>query len=418
MSYRDRSKRTPNVRPVKKIELSEEHTTLRIVIIVVLLALGLTAIGAGLVSMLGMDPGWQTIETSTDTLNCSADFTLNYNLGAGDLSATEENRQISKAYSQATEDAYRIFTSETVEEGVYNVAYLNAHINETITVDPALYTALEIIAAYDNRNVYLAPVYVEYDRIFMADNAEEAAGFDPGQNPALLDYLSQLTAFASDPAMIDLEVLGGNQVRLTVSEAYLSFAETNEIDTFFDFGWMRNAFIADYLANVLTELGFTNGYLASYDGFTRNLDTSDTVFSFNIFDRDGTQIYLPAVMNYTGPSSIIYLRDYPMGETDKLHYYTFDNGSIATVFVDPADGMSKSAVHNLVSYSETAGCAEILMQIAPVFIADAFDSTAVKALTAEGIESIWCNGQKVLHTQADLGLTLSIDVGYTAVHAQ
>lgn len=419
MSYRDKEKNTPRVKPVIKIELSEEHKTLRWIIVVLLLAIGMIAIGVGLFKMLGADPGWTMIEVSSSEINCSADFAFNYNLGTGERSATEEQREIIKVYSKATEDAYRIFSDEVLEAGLYNVAYLNQHINETVQVDEALYKALETIVAYDNRNIYLAPVYVEYDRIFFANNEDEASRYDPSRNPEVMEYISQVTAYVSDPEMIRIDLKGNNQVKLAVSDAYLKFAEQNEIDRFLDFGWMKNAFIADYLADVLTAAGFTNGYLASYDGFTRNLDDSGTKFSFNVFNRNHNSIDLPAVMNYSGATSIVYLRDYPMGESDQWHYHAYeDTQTIATVFVDPLDGVSKSATHNIVSYSHQAGCAEILMQTAPVFIADKFDSASLKALTGEGIHSIWCNGQKVLYTQQDLIITMSQDAGYHAVHVQ
>ncbi|MBQ9148163.1 MAG: hypothetical protein IJX69_01215 [Oscillospiraceae bacterium] len=419
MSYRDKEKNTPRAKPVIKIELSEEHKTLRWIIVVLLLAIGVTAIGAGLFKLLSVEPGWKIIEVSSDTINCSSDFALNYHLGTGELSATEEQRQIHKVYEKATVDAYRIFSDDVLEEGLHNVAYLNQHINETVQVDEALYEALETVVAYDNRNVFLAPVYVEYDHVFFASSEVEAAQYDPSQNPELMAYISPIAAFASDPEMIRLELKGGNQVCLTVSEEYLTFAEEHEIDRFFDFGWMANAFIVDFLADSLIEAGFTNGYLASYDGFTRNLDDSGTVYSFNIFNRDGNQIDLPAVMNYSGATSIVYLRDYPMSESDQWHYYSFEESqTILTSFIDPTDGVSKSATHNIVSYSHDMGCAEILMQVAPVFITDKFDSSSLKVLTGEGIESIWCNGKKVLYTQQDLVLNLSADTGYHGVHVK
>ena len=86
---------------------------------------------------------------------------------------------------------------------------------------------------------------------------------------------------------------------------------------------MKNAFIADYLADTLEAEGFTSGYLSSYDGFTRNLDRRRNEYAFNLFDRQGSDVNLPAKMRYTAPLSIVFLRDYPMGEQDKWHYYAF-----------------------------------------------------------------------------------------------
>ena len=51
----------PHLKPVTRIELSEERKTLRIVLAVVFLAIGIVAILVGLVSLLNTEPGWQYI---------------------------------------------------------------------------------------------------------------------------------------------------------------------------------------------------------------------------------------------------------------------------------------------------------------------------------------------------------------------
>ena len=202
--------------------------------------------------------------------------------------------------------------------------------------------------------------------------------------------------------MVNLETLGDNRVRLTVSTEYLKFVEENETKTLLDFGWMKNAFIADYLADTLEAEGFTSGYLSSYDGFTRNLDRRGNEYAFNLFDRQGSDVNLPAKMRYTAPLSIVFLRDYPMGEQDKWHYYAFASGKIVTTFLDTADGLSKSACPNLVSYSGSLGCGEILMQTAPVFIADELDTRTLDALKGKQLYSVWSEDGKLQWNDPEL----------------
>ena len=125
------------------------------------------------------------------------------------------------------------------------MGYLNGHVNEIVTVDPALYKALTVLTQYDCRYAYLAPAYAEYDRVFSAESDAEAARYDPAGDPELAEYLAEIAAFAGNPEMVNLEILGDNRVRLTVSTEYLKFTEENEIETVLDFGWMKNAFIAD-----------------------------------------------------------------------------------------------------------------------------------------------------------------------------
>lgn len=418
MSKNARDKR-PYVKPVTRIDLSGEHFTLRWILVVLLLAVGATCLVVGITSLMETEAGWTAVEVSSTEVNCSMDFQLYYELGASGESATVENKVLTTLYSAATEDAYLIFSAHSGKNGVNNVKYLNEHPNEIVTVHETLYDAFELIVQYDNRNIFMAPVNVEYNRIFSANSDVEAAGFDPAKNADVKAYTGELASYANDPEKINIELLGENQVRLNIAQDYLDFAQNEEIVTFVDFSWMTNAFIIDYIADVLVDSGYTNGYLSSYDGFTRNLDTrADTTYHLNIFDNlDGT-VYVPAVMSYSEPISMVYLRSYPMSTEDKWHYYRFENGDVVSIFTDPADGMSKCSTNDLVSYSYASGCAEMLMKLIPVFIAEDFSVEELNVLANEGICSVWSEGRKICYNDEDLVLEIDeADSAYSKVYS-
>ena len=400
----------PGLPPVRKIEVSEERKGLRIVLAAIFLVIGAVAIIVGLVSLLNTEPGWQEVQASASGVNCGGEFVLMYDFSDMGASASSVNKRLSSLYSKAVEDAYRIFSPDLREDGLANVGYLNEHVNEIVTVDASLYKALAVLTQYDCRYAFLAPAYAEYDRVFLAESDAEAERYDPANDPAIAQYLSEIAAFAGNPEMVNLETLGDNQVRLTVSPEYLQFAQKNEIETLLDFGWMKNAFIADYLADILETEGFSNGYLSSYDGFTRNLDRRENEYAFNLFDRQGSDVTLPAKMRYTGPMSIVFLRDYPMSEQDRWHYYAFASGKIVTTFLDAFDGLSKSACPNLVFYSGSLGCGEILMQTAPVFIADELDTQRLDALSGKGLHTIWSEDGELKWNDPALKLDFMADV--------
>ena len=419
MRNSNRGKDLPHVRPVQRIELSESHVKLRMILIVVLLAIATVAIVIGLSSALKTEPGWQEIRVASVKMNCGEEFTLSYDFTNAGSAATAQSKALTTLYSTACEDAFRIFSPDVSGEGTANVYDLNAHPNETLTVDPVLYQALSLIQQYGNRNLYLGAVYAEYNRIFWAENEVEAASYDPVQNPELVADMAELAAFANDPAMIDIQLLDNHQVKLMVAEEYLSFVKDNEIEKLIDFGWMKNAFIADYLAQVLADNGYTDGYIASFDGFTRNLDQRANTYSINLFDRIGFDIYHSAVMRYEAPASIVSLRDYPLGQSDQRNYYAFPGGHIASFLIDPADGMCKASVDSLIAYGKNQSCAEILLQLVPVFIADTFSNSRLLELASSGIHSLWCEGQSVYHTDAQVDLTIlpQDNMTYTKVFA-
>ena len=400
MSKKEVRWRNMNLPKNETINLSGKNIGLRAFAVGVLLLIAVIFLGRALSDFLNTEPGWQSVEVESDTVNVSTEFNFSYDFSDYGGTASMAYKKLIDVYSRATEDAYRIFHQQ-VEE-------LNNHLNEPFAVDPALYDALALLVAHNNRYFYLAPVYQEYAGIFLSGGDGEAAQFDPNQNPELVPYISQAASFANDSEMIRLELLEDNQVQLFVSEEYLAFAEEYEITKFVDLNWMTNAFVVDFLAEKMTENGYTCGYIASYDGFTRNLDSRGNSYNFNLFDQQGRTIYPAAVFQYNQPISIVFLRNYPMDDKDWLHYYEFENGTVATVFIDPADGMSKASTDSMISYSYQRSCAEILMEAAPVFIADEFT-----ALNAENMHSIWFDDQLVLCSEQDAAIQIDADSGYS-----
>lgn len=392
----------PRLKPVRQIELSEKNIKIRWILIAVLLVIALVAFGIGIHAFFSTEPGWQQVTVSEKAPNCSYDFVLMYDFTGYGGSASAVNRKITAMYTEQSQKAYQLFSTDDVETTLHNLYYLNNHLNETVRVDPVLYDALALIVKYESRYPYLAPAYTEYDRIFISDNDLDAALYDPAYNPEQETYITQAAAFASDPNMIQLCILGDNQVRLDVSHEYLAFIEEYGIETVFDFGWMRNAFIADYIADSLRAEGFTHGYIASYDGFTRNLDERGEPFSFNLFHRQGQDILIPAKIAYNKPMSIVFLRNYPMGQSDRWHYYAYSDGSIASTYLDPDDGASKSATDNMVCYSQDLGCAEILLRMAPLYINDTLDTGMISVLKQDQIYSIWYEGNALRYNDPAL----------------
>ena len=396
----------PYLKPVTRIELSEKNIKQRVILLVVLLAIAAAALFTGVRELLKVEPGIQEIEVASQKPNCSQEFVLMYDFSDYGGSAANVNRELNRIYGAATEKAFALFSPDVEDATTANLFLVNRHVNETVTVDPVLYRAFEQIREAGNRCIYLAPAYVEYNRIFLCENEQEAAMYDPAFNEEQREYLLELASFVSDPAHIDLELLPENVVRLNISQEYLAFAQEYGIETFLDFGWMKNAFIADYLAQVLTENGFTRGYLSSFDGYTRNLDPREESYSVNLFSRQDHDVYMPAKLNYTGAMSLVSLRDFPMSEKDRWHYFVYSDGSITHSFLDPKDGRSKCALSSLTGYSREAGCAEILLDLIPVFVTEDFHPEALEDLAQQGTLAVWCQNQTVETNSSEGSLEL------------
>ena len=393
-------------------ELSDKNRTVRWVFIVILLAIAVVSITAGLLSVLQTPAGWQKVTVNSANFNCSSEFVLQYEYGAGESTPTAESKALEILYGQVVEDAWKLFFNEAGQSNLLGMYEINQHPNEQIVVDSKLYQALEQVVDSGSRVLYLAPVYAEYDRVFYSTDESIARDCDPGQNEDQRAYVQTLADFAGDAQTVALVLGDNNQVMLRVSQEYLAFAKKNEIRYLLDFGWMRNAFVADYIASVLTENGFTNGYIASVDGFTRNLDPRGNGYSLNLFNRRENGIDLAATMNYTAPQSLVFLRNYPMNDLAYHRYYGFSDGRIVTAMIDPADGQSKSAIDNLLVYSDQYGCGQLALAIMPVYVADAFSESELNMLTEQEIYSVWFQGTKLMYNQKDLEVTIK-DAHYT-----
>ena len=396
----------PHPRPVEKIELSERSTGLRLIVVLVLIVVAGVAFAGAVNGLLTPQTGWQTIQADTSAgPTCGDDFVFLYDLGSSGAVLRAESREVTDLYSQACRKAFQLFHTVESFEGVTNLRDINLHPNETLTVDEALYRAFEAVKESGDRTVYLGPVYARYGDLFHCTDESQLLDFDPYLSDEVGESYAADAAFARDPQAVDVRLLGNGRVCLYVSEEYLAYAGREGIDTFLDFGWLKNAFIADYLADVLAENGYTSGSISSYDGFSRCLDSRDVTYAQNIYDRVDGVIYPAAVMEYAGPRSLVSLRSYPISDQDGERFYPLKSGEIRTMYLDPADGRCRSAAQDLLCYSKTAGCAETALRAAGVYVADALDAQAVKGLSDEGVYCVYSEDRVLYATDPELTLT-------------
>lgn len=403
MSRKSRDQR-PYARPVSRIELPQINVKMRMVLLVLFLTIAAVAFAIGVKDLVTTEPGWQEVTVSSKNLNCSDSFQLMYDFTEDGGNATANYRSINSIYTEATEELFQLFSASVSEDGLYNVAYLNAHIGETVVVEPELYEALSLIDRYDCRFVFQAPVMAEYDRLFQCEGDGEAALYDPMTNEETSEWVKTLSGYISDPSHVSLELLGENQVRLVCSDEYREFCQEYEIETILDFGWMTNAFLADAIANRLTEKGFTNGYLVSLDGFTRNLDTRGTKYALTLYDAQGTDVYMPGEITYGGPMSMVVYRNFPLTEGDRWSYYTFSDGRIVSSYVDTADGVNKTAASSMTCYSSTLSCGEILLQTADIYVAEYLDMDEIATLKQQTIYTVWSDGKRLCYNDDQLNI--------------
>lgn len=400
---RNRTQYTP--KPVQRVELSEKHVGLRFALLALLILIALISIGYGVASLFSKEEGWERIEPVTAETSCASDFVLLYHLGAGEASPKAESRLVNGVYSQAVVKAYQLFTDAESFEGLHNVRYINEHPNEKVEIDPALYQAFSQVVESGDRSIYLAPVYARYDDLFDCTDDSQTADFDPYVNPEVAAEYAELAAHARDKDAVDLELLGNNTVLLHVSEAYRQAIEAADCESYIDFLWLKNAFIADFLADALIAAGHTHGTISSYDGFLRNLEDGEDAFSLNLYDRVEGEVFAAGKMSYKGPAALVYLRDYGVNAPDSGRFYEYATGEIRGPYLDIADGKPKAARSDLVCYSHTLSCAEVLLAMLPCYVTEEFSAEAVGALSVKDIYTVYCEDSVILHNDPAVTFT-------------
>ncbi len=390
-----------SVKPAENVEISTSHIGLRIAAVILFVLIAATAFGYAINSFFSATDGWQEIEADVDSLSMATELTFMYDVGSGSESATVERKAIVLLYSDACETAYQLFTADTEFEYVYNVWYINNHPNEEITVDEALYSALETMVDSGGREIYLAPIYAEYESIFFSDEDWQASEFDPLYNDIEAEYFVEVLGFANSDEHVSIELLGDNKIRLFVSDEYLQYAEEMMIDSFIDFSWMMNAFAVDYISDVMIENGYTAGMIVSNDGIARNLGGCDNLFSYTLYSREDDTFYSVADMIYDGAMSFVYAHDYAITSDDAARYYTYENGEERSLYIDATDGLCRTATDDLVLYSDSATCVDLVLSLIDVYISDELDESKLKALSETGIYAIYYDGYTIMHTETD-----------------
>lgn len=393
--------KTPPVKPVERVELSDKHFRGRLIAVVLLIALAATSFAVGIHSCISQSAGWQIIEGADgDGLSCRADFSLQYDIGRDGADPTAEYRALNNLWTEITAQAYTLFSATAQDEKGTNLAAVNAHPNVDVQVDPDLYSALCTLVASGDRTVYLGPVVGYYESLLTSQDAS----YDPYGDAAIGAFCREVATYAQDTASIRLELRGEDTVRLCVGEAYLQYAAEEEITRFLDLGWMQNAFIADYLADRLLAHGYTHGTLTSYDGFTRTLDNS-TSFSGQLYEREGDTLYYAASFSYTGSMALVECRAFAVTTWESTRFYQAEDGSMRSLYLSAMDGLCHTALDDLFVYAADGRCASLALAVAPLYCTDAWGADVLLSVTAQGnFGALWCEGTTVYQTGAGVAL--------------
>lgn len=376
-------------------------------LVVLFLAIGSGFLVYGFMNFLRGDSGWREISVKAGSeLNCSEDFTLKYNVGAGGVSAGGEAKALSLIYTDAAVKGYRLFNIDESFDDVTNLYDINQHPNEVMTVDPVLYDALKKVSDANCREIYLGPLYASLENLCMSNDDAVAAQFDPEKDDDAAEEAAAVAAFAQNPDDISMEFPGENQVCLHVSDAYQAYAAEMGYTAYLDFFWMKNAFLIDYLADTIRGEGYQLGIISSKDGFVRCLDeTGEKEYQYPLYHLSGNEIQSHGTMTYEGPKSIVFFHAYQAGSPDTYRYYQYQDGTMRTPYLSASDGKDHTAASELLVYSGEYGCADTLLAALSDYQAESLSGESLKTLASQKIYSVWFENNEIQTTDEKFSVT-------------
>ena len=384
-----------------KAPASKKNVWLRAAVAVVLIAVAAAAFTYGFTRLFSAETGYRTVESTSGKADCSSDFVFTYHLGVSGKSPTAEWKAVTSLYSEKAVYYYRLFHAAETFEDTPNLALINQSPNTAVTVPDELYRALEKAAADPGRNVYLAPVYAYYEVLFSSSYDEDAALWDPAENEALGETCRRALTFIGDEEQISLKFLGNDTVSLTVSPAYLRFAEEVGIDAFLDFGWLKNAYIADLMAEDFIRAGFLCGVLSARDGFVRNFDESAGEYAFDFFYENGGAVRIGGKLTYSDECAIVTFHAFALDEAEERLVYTYADGRRVTRYLTLADGLPHDARGAVTAYARNGSCADLALSLLPYYTGD-----RAETFTDPGAGLIRYDGRGVRHREIE-GFTFS-----------
>ena len=171
---------TPHLRPVERIELSEKHKTLRLILTVVFLAVGVTALTVAVFRFFSVGGGWQTVDVrQIPPLASSSELELQYDLSGGGAAASALYKKVAAVYTDAVTEGEQLFDCQAEEAGAKGLRNVNLHPNETVEVHPALYAAFRRFEEARSRFLYYAPLYSLRRDLLYCTEDWQARSLDP-----------------------------------------------------------------------------------------------------------------------------------------------------------------------------------------------------------------------------------------------
>lgn len=312
-----------------KLEVSNRHITLRIVVTAVAFVVAVIAFTIGVVSIGHKDPGYHAIEAKVDAeaLLYNNAVTLKYWFDGSTNEIKRGINALTEVYTPILSASYKQLDPHNLYTGMNGIATLNLNQGRELVVSEHLYAVLK--DAYrrtlEDRgyNMFAGDLYAEWKGILILDEPE---AFDPALNSAQASRIAEVAAVVSDLSNFRLEFLNDSTctVRFSVSDAYRQFCTAYEIDSMpLDLNLLHDAYLMDWIATDLLAEGYDTGYLFTSEAQVLCLGSRGTL-GYSMYTMESGRETVYASLDLEGPFSATTFTAFGMGS---YYGYTLDTDS-------------------------------------------------------------------------------------------
>lgn len=317
-----------------KLEVSNRHITLRIVLTAAAFVVAVIAFTFGAVRIGHKDPGYHVIEAKVDAeaLLYNKAVTLKYWFDGSTNNIKRGINALTEVYTPLLAASYKQLDPHNLYTSVNGIATLNMNQGREIMVSEHLYAVLK--DAYRRTlegrgyNMFAGDLYAEWKSIQILD---EPQAFDPALNSDQAARIAAIATQVSDLSNFRLEFLDDRTclVRFSVSDSYAGFCRTNEIDSMpLDLNLLHDAYLMDWIAADLLAEGYDTGYLYTSEAQVLCLGSKGTLgYSMYTLENGNETAY--AALDIEGPFSATTFTAFGMGS----HYgYTLKTDSVGPLY--------------------------------------------------------------------------------------
>ena len=392
------------MRPVEKIEVSEKHILLRVIILIIAIAAVIGSAVFIIVNLSTKDKGWTRIELSRNKLNDL--YYFYYELGD---EPTKEYKELTSLYKTSLEKVYILFDEKEAYDDINNIYYINNNPNKEIAIDGLLYNAIKEVMDNNSKSIFMGGIIPYYDSVILGSSAN-ISYYDIKTNEDMKNRATKYINYINDKNHFEFKLLDGNKVLLYQSDEFSKFLSDYEL-TVLNFTYLKNAYILDYLDDVFSSKLYKSGYIYSLDGYLLNLG-SHIEYTFDILDEYNNKASTAASIKYAEKRKYVTFKNTITNKSDYDYIRILEDGSRRTYYIDNTDGISKESLRYLTGYSNTNSLSKIALEMEKCYISNEFDKNLLK-----NNNYFWIIDNNINYTEEGLKFSNVID-GYKTVYAK